>query len=253
VTALLSAEGVTKMFAGITALDDVSIEVGDREIVGLIGPNGAGKTTFFNCLLGLLKLDAGSVRFEGRELSRVPTHKRARLGIARTFQRIELFTGMTPREHFLVAERVRNGRGALWKDLLFLGRPTSAEKERAQNMLDLLGLAPVGDRSVESLSLGVGRLVEMGRALMTQPKLVLLDEPSSGLDRHETEELAETLRGVQRDQGVAILLVEHDVDLVRNLVERVYVLDFGTLIASGPTSSVFADSAVRRAYLGDLV
>jgi branched-chain amino acid transport system ATP-binding protein len=106
---------------------------------------------------------------------------------------------------------------------------------------------------VESLSLGVGRLVEIGRALMTQPKLVLLDEPSSGLDRHETEELAETLRGVQREQGVAILLVEHDVDLVRNLVERVYVLDFGTLIASGPTSSVFADSAVRRAYLGDLV
>ncbi|MDQ1455762.1 MAG: branched-chain amino acid transport system ATP-binding protein [Actinomycetota bacterium] len=252
-TALLTAHGVTKMFAGITALDDVSIEVGDGEIVGLIGPNGAGKTTFFNCLLGLLKLDAGSVRFEGRELSGIPTHKRARLGIARTFQRIELFTGMTPREHFLVAERVRNGRGALWKDVLFLGRPTSAEKERAQKMLDLLGLAPVGDRSVESLSHGVGRLVEIGRALMTQPKLVLLDEPSSGLDRHETEELAETLRGVQREQGVAILLVEHDVDLVRNLVERVYVLDFGTLIASGPTSSVFADSAVRRAYLGDLV
>jgi branched-chain amino acid transport system ATP-binding protein len=253
VTGLLSAQGVTKTFAGITALDDVSIEVGEREIVGLIGPNGAGKTTFFNCLLGLLKLDAGSVRFEGRELSGVPTHKRARLGIARTFQRIELFTGMTPREHFLVAERVRNGRGALWKDVLFLGRPTSAENERAQKMLDMLGLAPVGDRSVESLSLGVGRLVEIGRALMTQPKLVLLDEPSSGLDRHETEELAETLRGVQREQGVAILLVEHDVDLVRNLVERVYVLDFGTLIASGPTSSVFADSAVRRAYLGDLV
>ncbi len=252
-TALLSAQGVTKMFAGITALDDVSLEVGDREIVGLIGPNGAGKTTFFNCLLGLLKLDAGSVRFEGRDLAGVPTHRRARLGIARTFQRIELFTGMTPREHFLVAERVRNGRGALWKDLLFLGRPTSAEKEHAQKMLDLLGLAPVGDRSVESLSLGLGRLVEIGRALMTQPKLVLLDEPSSGLDRHETEELAETLRGVQREQGVAILLVEHDVDLVRNLVERVYVLDFGTLIASGPTSSVFADSAVRRAYLGDLV
>ncbi|MDP9333687.1 MAG: ABC transporter ATP-binding protein [Actinomycetota bacterium] len=252
-TGLLSAQGVTKMFAGITALDDVSLEVGDRELVGLIGPNGAGKTTFFNCLLGLLKLDAGSVRFEGRELSGSPTHKRARLGIARTFQRIELFTGMTPREHFLVAERVRNGRGALWKDVLFLGRPTSAENERAQKMLDMLGLAPVGDRSVESLSLGVGRLVEIGRALMTQPKLVLLDEPSSGLDRHETEELAETLRGVQREQGVAILLVEHDVDLVRNLVERVYVLDFGTLIASGPTSSVFADSAVRKAYLGDFV
>jgi branched-chain amino acid transport system ATP-binding protein len=252
-TDLLVAQGVTKTFAGITALDNVSLEVGDREIVGLIGPNGAGKTTFFNCLLGLLKPDGGSVRFEGRDLSRVPTHRRARLGIGRTFQRIELFTGMTPRDHFLVAERVRNRSGALWKDVIFRGRPTADENERAQKMLDLLGLAPIGDRSVESLSLGIGRLVEIGRALMTRPKLVLLDEPSSGLDRQETEELAETLRAVQRAEGFAILLVEHDVELVRNLVERVYVLDFGQLIASGPTASVFSDSAVRKAYLGDLV
>ena len=252
-TALLEAHGIRKEFAGITALDDVTLEVAEREIVGLIGPNGAGKTTFFNCLLGLLKLDGGSVRFEGRDLYGVPTHKRARLGIGRTFQRIELFTGMTPREHFLVAERVRNGRGALWKDVVLRGRVTADENARAAAMLELLGLGAVGDRSVESLSLGVGRLIEIGRALMTQPKLVLLDEPSSGLDRRETDELAETLRGVQHEQGVAILLVEHDVDLVRKLVERVYVLDFGTLIASGPTESVFADSAVRKAYLGDLV
>ncbi len=252
-TALLAAHGVTKKFAGITALDDVNLDVGEREVVGLIGPNGAGKTTFFNCLLGLLKPDAGSVRFEGRELTGVPTHKRARLGIARTFQRIELFTGMTPRQHFIVAERVRDGRGALWKDVLFLGRPNADENERAQAMLDLLHLTPVGDRAVESLSLGVGRLVEIGRALMTQPRLVLLDEPSSGLDRAETESLAATLREVQREQGISILLVEHDVEMVRNLVERVFVLDFGTLIASGDTSAVFADSAVRRAYLGDVV
>src|SRR2546423_1796271 len=252
-TALLEARGIRKKFAGITALDDVTLEVVEREIVGLIGPNGAGKTTFFNCLLGLLKPDAGSVRFEGQELGGVPTHKRVRLGIGRTFQRIELFTGMTPREHFLVAERVRNGRGALWKDVLFLGRRSTDEAERAQTMLDILGLTPVGDRAVESLSLGVGRLVEIGRALMTQPKLVLLDEPSSGLDRQETEALAETLRTVQRERGFAVLLVEHDVDLVRNLVERVFVLDFGTMIASGPTSAVFADSAVKKAYLGDLV
>ena len=252
-TALLEAHGIRKQFAGITALDDVTLEVAEREIVGLIGPNGAGKTTFFNCLLGLLKPDAGAVRFEGKDLGGVPTHKRARLGIGRTFQRIELFTGMTPREHFVVAERVRNRRGALWKDVMFRGRSTADENTRAAAMLELLGLGAVGDRSVESLSLGVGRLVEIGRALMTQPKLVLLDEPSSGLDRNETDELAETLRTVQREQGVAILLVEHDVDLVRHLVERVFVLDFGTLIASGPTSSVFADSAVRKAYLGDLV
>jgi len=252
-TALLEAHGIRKKFAGITALDDVTLEVAPREIVGLIGPNGAGKTTFFNCLLGLLKPDAGSVRFEGNDLDGVPTHKRARLGIGRTFQRIELFTGMSPRDHFIVAERVRDRRGALWKDVVFRGRVNAEEDARASAMLELLGLSAVGDRSVESLSLGVGRLVEIGRALMMLPKLVLLDEPSSGLDRGETEELAGTLRTVQREQGIAILLVEHDVDLVRNLVERVFVLDFGTMIASGPTSEVFADSAVKKAYLGDLV
>ena len=250
---LLDARGVTKTFAGITALNDVSLDVDEREIVGLIGPNGAGKTTFFNCLLGIVKLDAGTVIFDGRDLARVPTYRRARLGIGRTFQRIELFSGMTPREHFLVAERVRNGRGALWKDILFLGRPSADENARATAMLELLDIAAVADRPVESLSLGVGRLVEIGRALMTGPKLVLLDEPSSGLDRQETEALAVKLRAVQKEQGIAILLVEHDVDFVRSLVQRVFVLDFGTLIASGPTAEVFADDAVRRAYLGDLV
>ena len=250
---LLVAQGVSKTFAGITALDGVSLDVDKGEIVGLIGPNGAGKTTFFNCLLGVLKPDGGTVTFDGRDLARIPTYRRARLGIARTFQRIELFSGMSPREHFLVTERVRNGRGALWKDVLFLGRPSADENARANAMLELLGLDAVADRPVESLSLGVGRLVEIGRALMTGPKLVLLDEPSSGLDRHETEVLGAKLAAVQREQGISILLVEHDVDFVRSLVQRVFVLDFGTLIAAGPASDVFADDAVRRAYLGDLV
>jgi branched-chain amino acid transport system ATP-binding protein len=250
---LLQAVGVTKTFAGITALDSVSLDVGEGEIVGLIGPNGAGKTTFFNCLLGLLRPDGGTVRFEGQDLSRVPTPRRARLGIGRTFQRVELFSGLSPRQHFLVAERVRNGRGALWKDVLGLGRPNGEEREKAQAMLELLGLEAVADRAVESLSLGVGRLVEVGRALMTEPKLLLLDEPSSGLDRAETAELEQTLLAVHRERNLAILLVEHDVELVRSFVRRVYVLDFGTLIASGPTETVFADDAFRKAYLGDLV
>jgi branched-chain amino acid transport system ATP-binding protein len=250
---LLVAEGVTKTFAGITALDHVNLDVKAGEVVGLIGPNGAGKTTFFNCLLGILRPDDGRVTFDDRDLTRVATHKRARLGIGRTFQRIELFAGMTPRDHFLVAERVRNGRGALWKDVIGLGRANSDENSRVDAMLALLDLSPLADRPIESLSLGVGRLVEIGRALMTEPKLVLLDEPSSGLDRHETEALGAQLRTVQRERGFAILLVEHDVDFVRSLVERVFVLDFGTLIASGLTDEVFADSAVRKAYLGDIV
>jgi branched-chain amino acid transport system ATP-binding protein len=250
---LLAAHDISKRFAGITALDDVSIDVGEGEIVGLIGPNGAGKTTFFNCLLGILKPDAGTVTFDGRDLTRVPTHRRARLGIGRTFQRIELFTGMTPRDHLLIAERARRGNGALWKDVLGRGRPTADEQERAARTLELLGLTAVADRRVEALSLGIGRLIEVGRALMTEPRLLLLDEPSSGLDRRETDVLAATLRDVQDEHKMAILLVEHDVDFVRSLVTRVFVLDFGTLIASGATSEVFADAAVRKAYLGDMV
>src|SRR5689334_13042552 len=175
---LLDATGVCKHFSGITALDDVSLTVEKGEPVGLIGPNGAGKTTFFNCLLGMLKPDGGTVHFDGHDLTRVPTHRRARLGIGRTFQRIELFTEMTPREHMLVAERVRRGDGALWKDLLGLGRPKPDELERAEATIELLGLDDVADRPIEALSLGRGRIVEVGRALMTEPTLLLLDEPS---------------------------------------------------------------------------
>jgi branched-chain amino acid transport system ATP-binding protein len=250
---LLDARGVTKRFAGITALDGVSLDVDAGELVGLIGPNGAGKTTFFNCLLGILRPDGGSIRFDGHDLTRVPVHRRARLGIGRTFQRIELFAGMTPREHLLVAERARRGDGKLWKDLIGLGRPRADEMARVDTTLELLGLARDADRPIEALSLGRGRVVEVGRALMTEPKLLLLDEPSSGLDAGETAELCEILRHVNTERGTAILLVEHDVPMVRALVSRVFVLDFGRQLATGPTEDVFADSAVRKAYIGDVV
>jgi ABC-type branched-subunit amino acid transport system ATPase component len=249
---LLDARGITKRFAGITALDDVSLTVEPGEAVGLIGPNGAGKTTFFNCLLGMLRPDAGSVHFAGTNITRLPVHKRARLGFGRTFQRIELFTGMTVREHLLVAERARLGTGRLWKDCLNLAQPTDEELERAQRTLDLVGLGDVADRRIEALSLGRARLVELGRALMTEPQLLLLDEPSSGLDQRETEDLVQTLREVQRDRGTAILLVEHDIGMVQSFAERLYVLDFGTLIAQGATGEVMKDAAVQRAYLGEL-
>ena len=250
---LLDARDVEKHFAGIAALAGVSLDVHEGEAVGLIGPNGAGKTTFFNCLLGMIRPDAGTVRFDGVDLMRIPTHGRARLGIGRTFQRIELFSGMTVRDHLLVAERARRRSGALWKDVLGRGRPRADERARVDATLTLLGLDDVADAPIEALSLGRGRLVEMGRALMTEPRLLLLDEPSSGLDRRETDALVATLRDVQAERGTAILLVEHDVEFVRQFVSRVFVLDFGTLIASGPTDAVFSDDAVRRAYLGDLV
>jgi ABC-type branched-subunit amino acid transport system ATPase component len=249
---LLESQRISKRFAGITALDDVSITVERGEAVGLIGPNGAGKTTFFNCLLGMLRPDTGSVRFDGTDITRFPVHRRARMGFARTFQRIELFGGMTVRQHLLIGERARLGTGRLWKDCLNLSAATADERERVDRTLGLLGLEDVADRPVETLSLGRGRLVELGRALMTEPLLLLLDEPSSGLDQHETEELVATLRTVQAARETAVLLVEHDVDMVRAFASRLYVLDFGTLIAEGPTGQVMADDAVRKAYLGEI-
>ena len=251
-SALLVADRITKRFMGITALDGVTLRVAEGERLGLIGPNGAGKTTFFNCLLGVLRADDGTVRFRGQDVSRLPVHRRARLGIGRTFQRIELFPESTVREHLLVAERTRRGDGRLWKDLIGRGRPKEEEIDRCDEVLALLGLAGLADEPVERLSLGRGRLVEVGRALMTEPSLLLLDEPSSGLDREETAALAATLREVQDARGFAILLVEHDVDFVSTFTDRAYVLDFGRLIAEGATADVLQDPAVRSAYLGDV-
>jgi branched-chain amino acid transport system ATP-binding protein len=250
--AVLEATRVTKKFAGIVALDNVTLQVEAGERVGLIGPNGAGKTTFFNCVLGVLRPDAGQVLLDGRDVGGLPVHARALLGIGRTFQRIELFTESTVREHLLIAERTRRGDGRLWKDLLGMGRPRPEEIARCDDILGLLGLADLAEEPIERLSLGKGRLVEVGRALMTDPKLLLLDEPSSGLDREETNLLARTLREVQAAQGFAILLVEHDVELVSSFTDRAYVLDFGCLIATGPTAEVMASEVVRTAYFGDV-
>jgi branched-chain amino acid transport system ATP-binding protein len=250
---LLEASGITKRFAGITALNAVDLDVDHGEMVGLIGPNGAGKTTLFNCLLGMLRPEQGTVVFDGQKIGSLPVYKRARLGFGRTFQRLELFAGTTVRDHFLVTERQRNRSGHLWKDLLNLSKPTSDETAKVDAMIELLGLQREADRPVEMLSLGRGRLVELGRALMTQPKLLLLDEPSSGLDVKETAALAERLAHVQTQHEFAVLLVEHDVEMVQSLVTRLYVLDFGTRIAVGPTDDVLSDAAVRKAYLGDVV
>jgi branched-chain amino acid transport system ATP-binding protein len=251
-TALLEATAITKSFSGIRALDGVDLSVEKGQRVGLIGPNGAGKTTFFNCLLGISPQTTGKILFDGHDLRGMSVQRRARAGIGRTFQRIELFADTTVREHLLIAERIRNGTGSFFKDLIGLGRSTPAEIAEADAVLELLGLEDLANAQIESLSLGKGRLVEVGRALMTRPQLLLLDEPSSGLDHSETAALAQTLREVQAEQGFAILLVEHDVELVTSFTERTYVLDFGRTIAAGPTAEVMHDPAVRRAYLGDL-
>ena len=251
-SALLRVEGATKRFAGIMALEDVSISVEAGERVGLIGPNGAGKTTFFNCMLGVITMDRGRVELEGADLTNRPVYDRAKAGIGRTFQRLELFPDTTVRDHLFVAERIRRGHGGLWRDILGLGRPRADEIARCDEVLELLRLGDLAEEPIERLSLGQCRLVEVGRALMTDPKVLLLDEPSSGLDRAETDALAVTLREVQAEHGFAILLVEHDVELVSSFTERSYVLDFGKLILDGPTADVLASDVVRAAYLGDL-
>lgn len=249
---ILRTRNVTKTFAGIRALSSIDIDIEPGERVGLIGPNGAGKTTFFNCILGALPLDDGSIEFDGTDISSKRVHERAGLGIGRTFQRIELFPDSTVRDHLVIADRVRHGNGGWWKDILLRGRPRPDEMARSDKTLELLGLDDLANEPVGRLSLGQGRLVEVGRALMTQPRLLLLDEPSSGLDRAETTALADTLRAVQEHRGFAILLVEHDIELVSSFTSRSYLLDFGKMLLSGTTAEVMASPEMRHAYLGDL-
>jgi branched-chain amino acid transport system ATP-binding protein len=248
--ALLETAGLTKRFGRVAALSEVTVRMELGETVGVIGPNGAGKTTLFDCVLGVIQPDAGSVMFEGRRIDRLPAFRRSLLGIGRTFQRLELFSGMTPREHLLVTERVRSGQGALWKDVLGLGRPTPRERHQAAELLDLVGLSDVADAPVESLSLGRSRLVELARALVGPPKLLLLDEPSSGLDDAERATLVSVLGRLGQERDVTVVVVEHDLDLVSAVVKRLVVLDVGRVIADGPVDTVLADTAVRRAYLG---
>jgi branched-chain amino acid transport system ATP-binding protein len=251
---VLEARDVTVRFGGLTALDAVSVEVPPATIVGLVGPNGAGKTTLFGVLSGLLRPQEGDVFLAGQRVTRAAPAKRARLGLARTFQQLELFLGLTVREHVVLGYRVRAQRPRLWTDLLTAGalHPASAgERERVDRLLDLLGLRAVADTPAAALPLGIARRVEVARALATGPQVVLLDEPSSGLDAAETAQLASALRTVVDEEQVSMLLVEHDVAMVLGLSSQVAVLDFGVRIAYGTPDEIRRDPTVRSAYLGD--
>jgi branched-chain amino acid transport system ATP-binding protein len=251
--ALLEVRGITVRYGGIIALGGVDLDVDEDAAVALIGPNGAGKTTLFDCINGIRHADRGRISFAGRRIDTLPIFKRARLGIGRTFQRIELFAGLTARQHLIVAERAHRGDGRLWRDLANKGQPSQEELDRVDALIGELGLDEVADAPIESLSLGHGRLVELGRALICEPRLLLLDEPSSGLDSLETATLAEMLRAVHARRGMAVLLVEHDLELVKALAQQVTVLDFGLVIAAGTMDEVMANASVRKAYLGEAV
>ncbi|MGP0030729.1 MAG: ABC transporter ATP-binding protein [Acidimicrobiales bacterium] len=249
-TALLSMRGVSKSFGGVTAVHEVTFDVHEGESVGLVGPNGAGKTTLFNCVCGQLRNDRGEITLAGEDLAGMPTYKRARRGIGRTYQKVEVFTDMTVRNHLLVAERARRGNGRLWKDMLNMSAPTAEEMEKVEATLELVGIGRLADTSVNALGLGHCRLVELARALAAEPRILLADEPSSGLDLHETAEVASVLRTVQRERGTAVFLVEHDLAMVGEVVDRTVVMDLGALLAEGTFAEVMADPAVRQAYLG---
>jgi branched-chain amino acid transport system ATP-binding protein len=251
--ALLQVQNVSKRFGGVFALQDVGFEVREGEIVGLIGPNGAGKTTLFNIVSGVFDSDTGRVRYADRDLRGTRPHQRARMGIARTFQNLQLFRRMTVLENLMVPVDAAARRGML-ADALRLPVSRFEEKraqERARALLHFLALDDVADSQSGSLSVGVQRRVELGRALCLRPKLLLLDEPAAGLDVRETADLAATLVRVRDRFALTMLLVDHDMALVMRACEHIYVLDFGRIIAEGPPEEIRVNPGVIAAYLGE--
>jgi branched-chain amino acid transport system ATP-binding protein len=241
---VLTATGISVSFGGVHAVVDVGLDVGEGRLVGLIGPNGAGKTTFIDAISGFVRY-RGRVELDGHDLTGLPPHVRARLGLARTWQSIELFDDLSVRENLLVASR----RPSIWRTVLetvSLPDPGTAEVGPA---LELLGLEPVADELPSELSQGRRKLVGIARALVTKPRLLCLDEPAAGLDTHESAELGQRLR-LLADAGQAMLLVDHDMGLVLGICDDVTVLEFGKVIAHGPADVVRRNEAVITAYLG---
>ena len=255
-TAALAARDITVRFGGLTALSSVSVEVQPGKIAGLVGPNGAGKSTLLAVLSGLLRPNSGEVYLHGDEVTNASCRSRSRRGLARTFQQPELFMGLTVREHLVLAHRARVAPQRLWRDMLdprSLFPPAKDETERVDELLELLRLTRVENAPVAALPLGVSRLVEVGRALASEPNVLLLDEPLSGLDIKASENLLTVFRQIVDQPGhqVSLIMVEHDVAAVLSLSDIVFVLDFGERIAVGTPEVIRKDPAVRAAYLGD--
>ena len=238
--ALLEVRGVNVQFGGHRAVRDVDLDVESGIVTGLIGPNGAGKTTTFNVITGLQDTVSGTVEIDGKDISSKKAHQRAQLGIARTFQRLEVFGSLTARDNILTAAEIRRS----WS-----GDKQLDPRAETERLIDRVGIRSVADERVDSMPTGLARLVELGRALATQPRVLLLDEPASGLDETESESFAQLLLDLAAE-GMAVLMVEHDVQMVMQVCSLVHVLDFGAILAVGTPSEIQNDAAVLDAYLG---
>ncbi len=249
---LFRAEHLSIHFGGIRAVDDVSFDVNQNEVFALIGPNGAGKTTIFNMISRIYTPTVGHIVFDGKTITAVPPHRIAGLGIARTFQNIELFSNATVLQNLLIACHC-HVRASLLAQLAFLPsarRDEIAHRKKAEDVIAFLGLERYRDSLIGGLPYGVRKVVELGRALCTEPRLLLLDEPSSGLNVEETEGMGFWIEDIKKDLGVTIIMVEHDMNLVRQVSDRVMALNYGRVLALGTPQEVQTHPEVIRAYIG---
>jgi len=250
---MLNAEGIGLSFGGIQALQNIDVDVRQGEIFAIIGPNGAGKTSFFNCVNGFYRPQEGSIYFKGKEITRLSSYRIAELGIARSFQGLQLFDGLNVLDNIMAGRHFHFKTGIL-SDAIYFGRTRKEEikhRKVVENIIDFLEIETVRKQIVGSLPYGMRKRVDLGRALAAEPKLLLLDEPLAGMNRDEKEDIARFILDISEEMGITIAVVEHDMGLVMDICDRVVVMDFGRKIAEGSPEEIRTNEDVIRAYLGE--